>query len=158
MNTGQICLKNFILNCVYMYMLHYFPYSIGSFFNRIGKYLEYVYCCINRFTLLCKNLFNLLEFLVEIVDAMCIIFNAWRSTGTIKPWKWCTWHRKASAKNSSKLNKFLHREVNQLIQRIIAQDQDGQNNNNSFQGYQSFNSPGRCLKLLVPSLKLLYNP
>jgi hypothetical protein len=31
---------------------------------------------------------------------------------------------KASAKNSSKLNKFLHSEVNLLIQ----QDQDGQNN------------------------------
>ena len=38
------------------------------------------------------------------------------------------WHRKASAKNSSKLNKFLHSEVNLLIQHIIVQDQDGQNN------------------------------
>ena len=38
-------------------------------------------------------------------------------------------HRKACAKNSSKLNKFLHSEVNQLIQHIIVQDQDGQNNN-----------------------------
>ena len=37
-------------------------------------------------------------------------------------------HRKASAKNSSKLNKFLHSEVNLLIQHIIVQDQDGQNN------------------------------
>ena len=35
---------------------------------------------------------------------------------TVKHWKWCTWHQKASAKNSSKLNKFLHSEVNQLIQ------------------------------------------
>ena len=35
----------------------------------------------------------------------------------------------ASAKNSSKLNKFLHSEVNLLIQYIIVQDQDGQNNN-----------------------------
>ena len=35
-------------------------------------------------------------------------------------------HRKASAKNSSKLNKFLHSEVNVLIQHIIVQDQDGQ--------------------------------
>ena len=64
---------------------------------------------------------------------MCIIFNAWRSrwnssTGTVKHWKWCTWHRKASAKNSSKLNKYLHSEVNLLIQHIIVQDQDGQNN------------------------------
>ena len=35
----------------------------------------------------------------------------------------------ASAKNSSKLNKFLHCEVNLLIQHIVVQDQDGQNNN-----------------------------
>ena len=33
-----------------------------------------------------------------------------------------------TAKNSSKLNKFLHSEVNLLIQHIIVQDQDGQNN------------------------------
>ena len=31
--------------------------------------------------------------------------------------------------NSSKLNKFLHSEVNLLIQHIIVQDQDGHNNN-----------------------------
>ena len=30
---------------------------------------------------------------------------------------------------ASKLNKFLHSEVNLLIQNIIVQDQDGQNNN-----------------------------
>ena len=34
----------------------------------------------------------------------------------------------ASAKTSSKLNKFLHSEMNLLIQHIIVQDQDGQNN------------------------------
>ena len=45
--------------------------------------------------------------------------------------KRCTWHRKVSAKNSSKLNKFLHSEVNILIQHIIVQDQDGQNNYNN---------------------------
>ena len=45
----------------------------------------------------------------------------------------CTWHRKASDKKSSKLNKFLHSEVNLLIQNIIVQDQDGQNNNSSLQ-------------------------
>ena len=39
-----------------------------------------------------------------------------------------TGHRKASAKNSSKLNKFLHSEVHLLIQHIIVQDQDGQTN------------------------------
>ena len=44
--------------------------------------------------------------------------------GTVKHWKW-----KASTKNSSKLNKFLHSEVNLLIQHIIVQDQDGQNYN-----------------------------
>jgi hypothetical protein len=32
-------------------------------------------------------------------------------------------------KNSSKLYKFLHSEVNLLIQHITVQDQDGQNNN-----------------------------
>ena len=46
----------------------------------------------------------------------------------VKRWKWYTWHRKASANNSSKLNKFLHSEVNLLIQHITVQDQDGQNN------------------------------
>ena len=34
--------------------------------------------------------------------------------------------------NSSKLNKFLHCDVNQLIQQIIVQDQDGQNNNSQY--------------------------
>ena len=43
-------------------------------------------------------------------------------------WKWCIWHWKASDRNSSKLNKFLHSEVNLLIQHIIAQNQDWQNN------------------------------
>ena len=38
-----------------------------------------------------------------------------------------TW-LKEFAKNSSKLNKFLHSKVNLLIQHIIVQDQDGQNN------------------------------
>ena len=37
---------------------------------------------------------------------MCITFNV--------HWKWCTCHRKASAKNSSKLDKFLHSEVNNI--------------------------------------------
>ena len=60
-----------------------------------------IICFINRFTSLCKNLFNLLEFLA-MLDSK----------------KWCSWHRKASVKNSSKLNKFLHSEVNLLIQHI----------------------------------------
>ena len=54
---------------------------------------------------------------------MCVIFNAW--------WSW--WN--ASAKSSSKLNKFLHCEANQLIQHIIVQDQDGQNNNTYIPSY-----------------------
>ena len=33
------------------------------------------------------------------------------------------------------LNKFLHSELNQLIQHIIEQDQDGQNNNNEYEFY-----------------------
>ena len=42
--------------------------------------------------------------------------------------------RKASAKISNKLNKFLHSEMNLLLQHIREQDQDGQNNtsNNSY--------------------------
>ena len=68
------------------------------------KYLQTV-CCINIFTSLCKNLFNLLEFLAE----------AFR----------CHVH----AKNSSKFNKFLLSEANLLIQHIIVQDQDGINKN-----------------------------
>ena len=43
------------------------------------------------------------------------------STGAVKHWKCCTWRRKASAKNSSKLNKFLLNEVNLLIQHINFQ-------------------------------------
>ena len=42
------------------------------------------------------------------------------STGTVKHWKWCTWHRKASAKNSSKLNKFLRSEASLLMQDILS--------------------------------------
>ena len=40
------------------------------------------------------------------------------SARTVKHWKWCTWHQKVSDKNSSELNKFLHSEVNLLIQHI----------------------------------------
>ena len=47
---------------------------------------------------------------------MCINFNAWRSRQALKIMH-MAW--KASAKNSSKLNKFLHSEVNQLIQPIF---------------------------------------
>ena len=46
---------------------------------------------------------------------MLLFCPSWSCTGTIKHWKWCTWHRKANAKNSIKLNKFLHREVNLLL-------------------------------------------
>ena len=38
------------------------------------------------------------------------------SIETVKHWKWSIWHRKTSAKNSGKLKKFLHSEVNLLIQ------------------------------------------
>ena len=106
-----------ILNYVFLVLYHFV-----AFFICINSWLHYVWllgnsgelfclswsctviCCINRFTSLSKNLFNLLEFLVE----------AFRCT--FKHWKWCTWHRKASARNSSKLNKFLYSEVNKLIQ------------------------------------------
>ena len=90
-----------------------------------------IICCINWVTSLRKNLFNLLEFLAEtfrcrVHHFQCLTVRvklaamfrflvrttAASSTGTVKHWKWC----KTSAKNSSKLNKFLHSEVNQLIQ------------------------------------------
>ena len=38
--------------------------------------------------------------------------------------------KKLLLKTQSKLNKFLHSELNLLIQHIIVQDQDGQNNSN----------------------------
>ena len=75
--------------------------------------MKYI-CCINRFTSLCKNLFNLLEFLAEAFRCHMHHFQCLSvDTGTVKHWKWCTWHS----------------EVNLLIQHIIVQDQDGQNNN-----------------------------
>ena len=55
-------------------------------------------------------------------------YNTLGSNSHEKHWKWRTWHWKASAKNSIKLNKFLHSEVNLLIQHIIVQDQDRLNN------------------------------
>ena len=86
-------------------------------------------CCINRFTSLCKNLFNLLEFLAEAFRSHVHHFqNLTVPLGL--HWKWCTWLQKASAKISSELNKFLHSEANLLIQHIITHDQEGQNSNN----------------------------
>ena len=76
-----------------------------------------VICCINRFTSLCKNLFNLLEFSAgafryHVHHFKCLTV----SVELPQQWKWCTWHRKAFAKNSSKLNKFLHSQVKLSIQ------------------------------------------
>ena len=59
--------------------------------------------------------------------------------------KMSTWYRKASAKNSSTLNKFLHNEVNLLIQQIIVKGQDEQNNNVQFN-----KNIINLIKLLVP--------
>ena len=74
-----------------------------------------IICYINRFTSLCKNLFNLLEWVFGRSFSMpCASFSMLDSPG----WKWYTWYRKASAKNSSKLNKFLDSEMNLLIQHI----------------------------------------
>ena len=91
------------------------------------KKLKAKYSCINRFTSLSKNLSNLLEFLAEVFDAMCIIFNASPGPSSIE--NDADGVEKTSAKSSNKLNKFLHSEVNLLILHIIVQDQDGQNNN-----------------------------
>ena len=41
-------------------------------------------------------------------------------TRTVKHWKWCTWHRKASAKTQVSLTKFLQSEVK--IIHIIVQN------------------------------------
>ena len=70
-------------------------------------------CCIHRFTSLCKNLFNLLEFLAEAFRCHLHHFHAFQF------WIWIL-HRKTSAKNSSRLNKFLHSEVNLLLQHMYA--------------------------------------
>ena len=72
-----------------------------------------------------QELVQLTEFLAE--TFLCHVHPC--GTGTVKVLKICTWHRKTSAKNSIKLNKFLHNQVNLSIQHIIVQDQDGQNNN-----------------------------
>ena len=88
------------------------------------------------FTSLCKKLVKLTWVFSRSFSRPCASFSMLGGPGGTgcnvlvrSCWKWCTWHRKASAKNSSKLNKFLHSEVNQLIQHIIMQDHDGQNNN-----------------------------
>ena len=70
--------------------------------------------CINRFTSLCKNLFNLLEILAEAF--LCHVHHFQCLTVPVEL------AGKACTKNSSKLNKFLHSEVNLLIQHIIVQD------------------------------------
>ena len=77
-------------------------------------------CCIDRFTSVCKNLFNLLGFLAKAFRCHVHHFQC------------LTLHRKASAKNSSKLSKFLQSEVNLSIQHIMVQDQDGQNSNTKY--------------------------
>ena len=99
-----------------------------------------IICCINTFTSLCKNQFKLLEFLAEAFR--CHVPCA--STGTVKNGKLCTWHRKASAKNSSKLNKFLHSEVNQLIQHTIGLNLRVKISVNSGYFYEGLNRQGFC--------------
>ena len=59
----------------------------------------------------------------------------------------CTWHQKASAKNSSKLNKLLHSEVNLLLYHIIVQDQDEQNNNILFNPHGEYLLKGPLAKV-----------
>jgi hypothetical protein len=66
------------------------------------------------------------------------------STGAVKHWKWCTWHRKSSAENSSKLNKFLHCKVNLLIH-----DQDGQNNNKKERTQSYIWSVGPIMRVMI---------
>ena len=61
----------------------------------------------NGFTSLCKNLFKLLEFLAEAFR--CHVHHFQCLTVPVE-----------LAKYSSKLNKFLHREVNLLIQKTAS--------------------------------------
>jgi hypothetical protein len=75
-----------------------------------------IICCINRFTSLCKYLFNLLKFLAEALR--CHVHNFQCLSVPVELVS-STWHQKSSAKNSSKLNKFLHSEVNLLLQHIL---------------------------------------
>ena len=105
------------------------PYGLIALYRRQMLFCPSlswtIICCINRFTSLCKDLFNLIEFLAEAFQChvhhfQCLTVPVASSTGTVKHWKWCTWHRKASAKNSNKLNKSLHSEVNLLIQQNYA--------------------------------------
>ena len=52
---------------------------------------------------------------------MFIVFvYLWRSTRTVKHWKWCPWHRKASAKTQVSLTRFLQSEVKIIY--IIVQN------------------------------------
>ena len=67
------------------------------------------------------------------------------------------WHRKASAKNSSKLSKFLHSEVNLLIQHIIVQDQDGQNNDKYKRTNNVYIYNNHCTCFLVDMRTHRYN-
>ena len=57
----------------------------------------------------------------------------------------------ACASFSSKLNKFLHSEVNQLIQHIIVQDQDGQKTTGFFFFLQNM-----WIKNIVKNLSLIF--
>ena len=81
--------------------------------------------CINRFTSLCKNLFNLLEFLAEAFRCHVHHFQCL----TVPPGSLSIEndaHEKLLLK--TQVNKFLHSEVNLLIQHVRVQNQDGQNN------------------------------
>ena len=73
--------------------------------------------CINRFTSLCKNFSFTWVFSISF-SMPCASFSMLDGPGGTadKHSTWCTWHRKASAKNSVSEN-FLHSEMNLLIQR-----------------------------------------
>ena len=94
----------------------YFNFQILREKPRRQKFLDWIItwiscctiiCCINRFTSLCKNLFNLPKFLTEAFRCHVHHFHTMMHM-----------HREASTKNSSKLNKFLHSEVSLLIQQM----------------------------------------
>ena len=98
------------------------PHSQRLYYNPYSDMMNYYI----RFTL--QELVQLTWVFSRSFSMSCASFSmARRSRSSIENYAH-GWHRKASAKNSSKLNKFLQSEVNILIQNITVQDQDGQNN------------------------------
>ena len=66
-----------LISAIFIYVFACHPNAMGTF-NGIRN----VIFCINRFTSLCKNLFNQLEFLAEAFQ--CHVLDGPDGTGTVK--------------------------------------------------------------------------